>query len=313
MASHAPGGQRLHSRADDWAAPAAARRSPVSSPGTLVAAFLLSALTAGVAGAETSPPPGADGGFGFGFQSGATAATPPRLASPARPFQGTTLGALPDEPQSFSLRAGDLASEAPDRFVVQWDLPLSGPVPPPPRGDALRGVRNWDAPYSTKFLRGTIIITGTELLSGVVLALLPKDSTKWEEGQFNHGLSNLKRAWTSPPVWDGDIYFHNWIGHPYAGAFYYNMIRSQGGTAWQSAKFALFQTLLWEYVIEAVAEQPSIQDLITTPILGSLLGELFHQLSMGILRKGHLNFGQKVLVFFLNPSYVINNGYRPPE
>jgi hypothetical protein len=57
---------------------------------------------------------------------------------------------------------------------------------------------------------------------------------------------------------------------------------------------------MWEYVIESFAEQPSIQDLIATPIMGSVVGELFHRWSVAILRKERLNFGQKALVFFLN-------------
>jgi hypothetical protein len=164
-----------------------------------------------------------------------------------------------------------------------------------------------------KFLRGTLIITGTELASGAVLLLMPKQNTQWDGSPLSRGGSNFARAWTELPVWDGDIPFHNWIGHPYAGAFYYNMIRSQGGTVLQSFTFAAFQAVMWEYVIESFAEQPSIQDLITTPIMGAVLGELFNRWSVAILRKGRLNFGKKALVFFLNPSYVINNGYRPPK
>jgi len=186
-------------------------------------------------------------------------------------------------------------------------------LPQPPAGDVLRGVRNWDSPYGRKFLRGILIVTGTEIASGVVLALMPREFTNWDDTAYQRGSANLKRAWSEPPVWDGDNFFNNYLGHPYAGAFYYNMIRSQGGTVRQSFFYALFQSTLWEYVLEAVAEQPSIQDLVVTPIVGSLLGEVFHQLSLQIIRKGHLNFGQKVLVFFLNPSYVLNNGFRVPE
>ena len=91
------------------------------------------------------------------------------------------------------------------------------------------------------------------------------------------------------------------------------MVRSQGGTIRQSFAFAVFQSVMWEYVIESFAEQPSIQDLIATPIMVSVVGVLFQRWSVAILRKERLNFGQKALVFFLNPSYVINNGYRPPE
>jgi hypothetical protein len=216
-------------------------------------------------------------------------------------------------PENFSLCLDTRTIDSPDRPVVRWDLPLETPFGPPPApGEPLRGVRNASSSFGTKFWRGTLIITGTEIASGVVLALLPKEDTKWEEDALSRGSSNFVRAWTELPTWDGDNNFHNWVGHPYAGAFYYNMLRSQGGTVLQSFGFAAFQTVMWEYVIESWAEQPSIQDLITTPIMGAVLGELFHRWSVAILRKGRLNFGLKALVFFLNPSYVINNGYRPP-
>ncbi len=217
-------------------------------------------------------------------------------------------------PGRFSLCPGCLAADAPDKPQLRWDLPLEPSFRPAPHpGAPLRGVRNEFAPLGRKFLRGTLIITGTALASGVVLAVLPTQFSKWDDDSLSRGSSNFRRAWTELPVWDGDVAFHNWIGHPYAGAFYYNMLRSQGGTVRQSFAFAVFQSVMWEYLVEAVAEQPSIQDLIATPIMGSVLGELFNRWSVAILRKGRLNFGQKALVFFLNPSYVINNGYRPPE
>lgn len=205
--------------------------------------------------------------------------------------------------------------------------PASGPETPGAGGHApapltaasrdlrapVSGVRNASAPFHTKFWRGMLIITGTEIASGLVLSLMPKQNTNWNEDAFSRASSNFSRAWTTPPTWDSDGAFHDWFGHPYAGAFYYNMIRSQGGTIGQSFAFSVLQSFLWEYVLEAWAEQPSIQDLVSTPLIGAVVGELFHRWSVAILRKGDLNFGQKALVFFLNPSWVINNGYRPPE
>ena len=165
----------------------------------------------------------------------------------------------------------------------------------------------------TKATRSFLTITGIAVASGVVLAFMPQNFSRWDSDVLSRAMANLKRAWTTPPVWDEDIFFHNFLGHPYAGAFYYNMVRSQGATAWQSFGYALFQSTFWEYVVEALAEQPSIQDLFITPVIGSLLGELFHRWSLHILRSGHLNFGEKALVFFINPGYVVNNGYRRPE
>lgn len=226
------------------------------------------------------------------------------------------------EDDSASLPTGDFGFTLKDFDSEELQLPAdwTGGIavqqprwPQPPPEDTLRGVRNWDSPYGKKFLRGTLIITGTEIASGVVLALLPSQFTKWDDTALQRGSANYKRAWTEPPTWDKDSFFNDYMGHPYAGALYYNMMRSQGGTPLQSFGFTVFQSTLWEYAIESVAEQPSIQDLVITPIAGSLVGEVFHQLSLEILKKRNLNFGQKVLVFFLNPSWVINNGFRAPE
>ncbi len=164
-----------------------------------------------------------------------------------------------------------------------------------------------------KALRAEAIMGGTVLASGVILLAMPRSFTKWDESPLDDAWGNLKEAWTQGPVWDQDIFFHNYIGHPYAGSLYYNMVRSQGATRRQSFYFALFQSTLWECVFEAVAERPSIQDLILTPVGGALVGELFHSLTLKILRDGRANFFEKILVTLMNPSYVINNGYRSPE
>lgn len=209
----------------------------------------------------------------------------------------------------FSLCAGTGEEVLSEGSETRWEPP---PFSRNPR-DPLRGVRNADATYSRKFWRGMALVTGAEIAAGLVLAAMPRDSTNWEEGAFDHALSNWGDAWSSLPVWDRDEAFHNWFGHPYAGAFYYNMMRSQGGTIGQSFAFSVLHSVLWEYALESFAEHPSIQDLVATPFIGSVVGELFHRWSVAIVRKGNLNLGQKVLVFLLNPSYVLNNGYRPPE
>jgi hypothetical protein len=280
----------------------------------LVAGVCLPVLATGAARADEGP--GTDsGGVPDPGSWGA--------AAPARSFglgglgfgsRNGDSGLLQESTQGFSLWPEFPEANGSGSPAIQWDLPLASPFRPAPSlGEPLRGVRNWTAPLGTKFLRGTLIITGIELASGVLLALAPRQFTKWDDNAVSRGSSNFRRAWTELPVWDGDVYFHNWFGHPYAGALYYNMMRSQGGTVLQSFGFAAFQSVMWEYLFEAVAEQPSIQDLITTPIMGAVVGELFHRWTVRILRKGHLNFGEKALVFFLNPSYVINNGYRAPE
>jgi hypothetical protein len=120
---------------------------------------------------------------------------------------------------------------------------------------------------------------------------------------------NFKRAYTMPPVWDQDPWAINYVGHPYQGSVFFNTLRSQNCTFQASAGFTLFQTVLWEYGTEAFMERPSIQDLIVTPITGVALGELFHFLTKR-MRRGGFTTREKILVTLINPSYIVNNGYR---
>jgi hypothetical protein len=61
-------------------------------------------------------------------------------------------------------------------------------------------------------------------------------------------------------------------------------------------------------VLEAVAEQPSIQDLLVTSNLGSVVGELSHQAKLRMSRNGFSIF-EKILTVPINPVYAINNGF----
>lgn len=150
---------------------------------------------------------------------------------------------------------------------------------------------------------------GMEVFTTTILILLPRDVTNWEEQYWLHFGRNFKLAYTMPPRWDEDPWAINYIGHPYQGAVFFNTLRSQNCSFLASAGFNIFHTFLWEYVIEAVMERPSIQDLITTPVTGIALGELFHFLTKK-MRRGGFSTGEKILVTLINPAYVINNGYR---
>ncbi|MEO8432087.1 MAG: DUF3943 domain-containing protein [Acidobacteriota bacterium] len=196
----------------------------------------------------------------------------------------------------------DVATRAPEAL---------GKPEPEPLLRTRSGLRNSDKSFGRKILRGEAIIGGVEVASLGVLLLMPKSVTKWDDSPLTEARANLKRAWSRPPVWDKDIFFHNFIGHPYAGSIYYNMARSQGATRTESFLFSTMQCVLFEYLIEAVAEQPSIQDLTITSTVGSLLGEAIHRWTLKMVSKD-LTFWQKAVVLLLNPSYVVNNGFRAP-
>ncbi len=170
-------------------------------------------------------------------------------------------------------------------------------------------LRNQDRSLGRKILRAELLIGGAELAGMGILIALPKSVTKWEDGWVDDAKSNLKRAWTKPPVWDKDHWSINYIGHPYAGALYYNALRSQGATRLQSFIFSTVQSTIWEYGLEAFAEQPSTQDLFITPLVGSFVGELAHLATLRMRRNGFTGI-EKVVVTVINPSYVLNNGFK---
>ena len=162
-----------------------------------------------------------------------------------------------------------------------------------------------------KFLRGTGYSFLYSLSIGLYLVVAPPEITQWyAENKFQLPVmqKQYKKTFTSPPVIDHDLWVVNYIGHPYQGSYYYNAIRSQGGTLLQSSLHNLFQSLFWEYVWEGGVEQPSIQDLIVTPVAGSLLGEFTHKATLS-MRKNGFRWYEKVAVCLINPAYAINNRF----
>jgi hypothetical protein len=78
-----------------------------------------------------------------------------------------------------------------------------------------------------------------------------------------------------PPEWgDGDPWWLNWGGHALLGADHYLMARNSGWSWYASVAFTTFGSFVWEYVTEGIFERPSAVDLIITPIVGTILGEL---------------------------------------
>lgn len=171
-------------------------------------------------------------------------------------------------------------------------------------------LRNEDKGVWKKIGRAELFIGGVELLGMAVLIMMPKEVTKWPPNWAQDAFSNIKRSFTTAPVWDKDEWKINYIGHTVAGSYYYNSLRSQNATRFQSFIFTTVQSVIWEYIIEGVAERPSTQDLFITPIGGYVLGETTHQITMS-MRKNGFSFFEKVFVLIFNPMFVLNNGFGP--
>lgn len=142
------------------------------------------------------------------------------------------------------------------------------------------------------------------------IGMLPEGVSHWskEDKAYVDTMDLLKKHAQhikQGPVWDKDEWVVNYIGHPVAGSYFYVWGR-ESGLSWQESSLLslLMSTFFWEYGWEAFAEVPSKQDLIVTPLLGSLLGEgtyylynkirenhgeLYHSKVLGSIAKALLN------------------------
>lgn len=144
----------------------------------------------------------------------------------------------------------------------------------------------------------TAVLFGAGFATLGILELLPANTTAWNKKEMRD-VPFFKRWWKHVkvgPVWDSDLPVFNYILHPYAGAAYYMGARSQGFNVLGSFLYTTFiSTVFWEYGIEAFNEVPSIQDLVITPIGGTVLGEAFYFAKRRIVENNYRLCGSKVL------------------
>ena len=95
-------------------------------------------------------------------------------------------------------------------------------------------LRNEHAGIWKKIVRAELFIGGAELLGATVLILAPKEITKWSHDWEKDAWRHMKRSLSKLPVWDDDEWPINFIGHPVAGSFHYNSLRSQNASIFQS-------------------------------------------------------------------------------
>lgn len=175
-----------------------------------------------------------------------------------------------------------LARHKPSVTVSIYDLPYSRTL----------SVANWKGLW-----RNTGVLMGAGVTTMGVLALLPEESTAWN--RRNNRMPLFKR-WSkhvkAGPVWDKDNAIFNYVLHPYAGGAYYMGARSQGFNCWGAFIYSFcISNLFWEYGFESFNEIPSVQDIIITPFVGSLVGECFYLVKRNIVANGYKLFGSRML------------------
>lgn len=110
-----------------------------------------------------------------------------------------------------------------------------------------------------------------------VLYFSPDSFSNWEDKDLSPDVmgSRYSHKVGDGPVVDPDDDGINFIGHPYFGGAYYIHARKLGYQRNDAFMFSfLMSTFMYEYGVEAFFERPSMQDLVTTPVAGSVVGEL---------------------------------------
>ncbi|ATH08613.1 hypothetical protein BIY24_11855 [Halobacteriovorax marinus] len=148
-----------------------------------------------------------------------------------------------------------------------------------------------------------------------LLWVMPESVSKWDKDEITStGLGNKwKENVQEGPVVDKDDWMINYIGHPISGAAYYTVARHAGFNKMESFGYSvMMSTFFWEYGFEAFAETPSIQDLLITPIIGSLMGEAMFSMEQKIKDNGGKLFGSEKVGGFamalMNPAGAMLNG-----
>jgi Domain of unknown function (DUF3943) len=104
-----------------------------------------------------------------------------------------------------------------------------------------------------------------------------------EPATFDVTSESIRRNLRGPWVVDDDPFQINQFGHPYQGAMYHGIARSNGLSYWPSVAYTFSGSALWEIAGETTP--PSRNDQIASGIAGSFLGEPLFRISRLLLER----------------------------
>lgn len=145
---------------------------------------------------------------------------------------------------------------------------------------ALLFVPRWatgETPDSAGLHRDTWYFLGYQWVTIGLLYAAPESVSGWTDEQKEGYSMSVWRDNVTHPQMDSDDFYINYVLHPYWGAAYYVRAQERGYNRRQSFWYSVMLSSIYEFGAEALFEEPSIQDIIVTPVLGSLLGNYFMQ------------------------------------
>lgn len=122
----------------------------------------------------------------------------------------------------------------------------------------------------------------------------------WAKITLGTILDNLSKNFE----WDYDTFVTNQLGHPYHGAMFHTLARTNGFGFFESTLYTALGSYIWEVVLESIP--PSTNDMIMTTFGGITLGEALYRMSRLIADESSTGFGRALresLSFLVDPVY----------
>ncbi|WP_206202634.1 DUF3943 domain-containing protein [Thioalkalivibrio sp. XN279] len=187
---------------------------------------------------------------------------------------------------------------------------MSSPAPGSALGTATATATAPEGPDRAGLRRDTSFLLSYQVGTVVVLYTLPESVTNWTEEQRSD--YSLDSWWQNVrnPQWDSDDFYLNYVLHPYWGAAYYVRARERGYDERASLWYSFAMSSAFEFGVEALFEEPSIQDIIVTPVAGAILGEYFMGVrarTQALYEPGEpMEFRHRALLALSDPIGAIN-------
>ncbi len=187
---------------------------------------------------------------------------------PAPAGLGANGDSPPGAPGRFSLAGNPVPFPAGERLAGGWAFSLLDQ-------DVHTLLEQRREGFSGPDWKGIARDTGFFLLYQPVILgvfyLLPEDVIGYTRDQKKISAAKYWRNVTDPRF-DRDSFWINFIAHPYWGSTFYVRGRERGLDRIGSFGYAVLLSTMFEFLSEAWYEHPSYNDLIVTPVLGSLIG-----------------------------------------
>lgn len=174
---------------------------------------------------------------------------------------------------------------------------------PAPNADGLVSHEDWKGVWLD-----TGVVLGSQVVVVGALYLLPESVSGWSDEQKDESFAKYGRNFVHP-AFDKDKFYINYILHPYWGGAYYTRARERGLEEGHSFMYSVLMSTMYEFGVECFFEKPSIQDMVVTPVVGSVIGKyLFEPMRQSIKSKEELHWYDEALLLATDPIGILSTG-----